>query len=84
MRHIEVKYQDDTHAFVDDYAMEDLIRLGLIKNFYRPSERRWVTIGIDVVRSGRKSSYSGCERRRTGRYAEMIPVYRQKDARIPC
>jgi hypothetical protein len=84
MRHIEVKYQDDTHAFVDDYALEDLIRSGLIKMFYRPSEKRWVTIETDAVRSGRKSSYGGCERRRIGRYTEMIPVDRQKDARVHC
>ncbi len=84
MRHIEVKYQDDTHAFVDDYALEDLIRLGLIKKFYRPSEKKWVTIGTDAVRSGRRSSYTGCEKRRTGGYTEMIPVDRQKGARIPC
>ena len=84
MRHIEVEYQDDTHAFVDDHGLEDLVRLGQIKKFHRPSERRWVTIGIDAVRSGRKSSYTGCERRRTGGYLEMTPVDRQKDARISC
>ena len=83
MRHIEVEYQDETHAFVDDYALEDLIRLRLIKKFYRPSERKWVAIGIDALRSG-KSSYTGCEKRRTGRYTEMIPVVQRENARVAC
>ena len=82
MRHIEVEYQDETHAFIDDYTLEKLIRLRLIKRFYRPSERRWVAIGFDAVRS-EKGIYTGWERRRTGRYWEMIPVVRQKEARIP-
>jgi hypothetical protein len=73
MRHVEVKYQNDTHAFVDDYLLEDLIRSKQIKQFFRPSERRWITIGIDPVRIG-KSLYWGKERRRAGHFEEMIPL----------
>jgi hypothetical protein len=73
MRHVEVKYQNDTHAFVDDYLLEDLIRSKQIRQFFRPSEKRWVTIGIDPVRIG-KSFYWGKERRRTGHFEEMIPL----------
>jgi hypothetical protein len=83
MRHIEVKYQNGTHAFVDDYLLDALIHSRQIQQFYRPSEKRWVTVRTDAVRSGTKNSYSGCERRRTGHYREMIPVDRQNDARIP-
>ena len=83
MRHIEVEYLEGNHAFVDDHALEGLIGLGLIKKFYRPSERRWITIGIDAVRSSGNKIYSGCERRRTGHYWAMAPVVQQKDARVP-
>ena len=73
MRHVEVKYQNDMHAFVDDYLLEELIRSKRIEQFFRPSERRWITIGIDPVRIG-KSFYRGKERRRTGGFEEMIPL----------
>ena len=50
-----MEYQDETRAFVDDYALEDLIRSRLIKEFYRPSERRRGTIRMDAVRSEKKA-----------------------------
>ena len=73
MRHIEVEYQDGGHAFVDDYSLENLIKSNQIKQFFRPSEKRWITIGFDPVRS-REGHYCGMERRRTGRSEEMIPL----------
>jgi hypothetical protein len=84
MRHVEVKYQNDTHAFVDDYLLEDLIRSNQIKQFFRPSEKRWITIGTDPVRSG-KSFYRGKERRRIGHFEEMIPLpeWRQRAECVP-
>jgi hypothetical protein len=81
MRHVEVTYQNDTHAFVDDYLLEDLIRSKQIKQFFRPSERRWITIGIDPIRVG-KSFYRGKERRRAGHFQEMIP-YPEREKRAP-
>ena len=83
MRHMEVVYQNDTHAFVDDYKLDDLIHLGLIKSFYRPSEKRWVIIGIDKIRGGSKQKYAGLDRRRTGQYMDMIPLNLRKDDRLP-
>ena len=73
MRHIEVKYQNDTHAFVDNYLLKDLIRSKQIKQFFRPSEKRWISIETDPVRSG-KSFYWGKERRRVRHFEEMIPL----------
>jgi hypothetical protein len=73
MRHIEVKYQNGGHAFVDDYLLEALIRSRQIQQFYRPSERRWITIGIDPIRE-KGAEYSGREKRRTGHYREMLPL----------
>jgi hypothetical protein len=68
-----VEYQDGENAFVDDYLLENLIKSNQIKQFFRPSEKRWITVGIDPVRSG-KGHYYGVERRRTGRSEEMIPL----------
>jgi hypothetical protein len=72
MRHIEVRYQNGTHAFVDDYLLDALIHSRQIQRFYRPSEKRWIAIGIDPVRNSPRG-YRGIERRRTGHYTEMIP-----------
>jgi hypothetical protein len=73
MRHIEVKYQDGTHAFVDDYLLDSLIRSGKIQQFYRPAEKRWIIIGVDPIRK-EKREYPGAERRRTGHCREMVPL----------
>ena len=72
MRHIEVQYQDGTHAFVDDHLLDSLINLGRITHFYRPSERRWIQIGVDPTRK-EGGPIPGEERRRTGRLLAMIP-----------
>jgi len=63
MRHIEVKHQNGRHMFVDDYFLEDLIRSGEIEKFYRPSEKRWVKIGVDPIRKEARF-YRGPERRK--------------------
>jgi hypothetical protein len=73
MRHIEVKYPNGTHAFVDDYLLDSLIHSRKIQQFYRPSEKRWITIGIDPIRE-KVRDYSGRERRRTGHYRDMLPL----------
>jgi len=73
MRHIEVKYENGTHAFVDDYLLDALITSRQIQQFYRPSEKRWIRIGVDPIRK-EKVGYSGRERRRTGQYGEMLPL----------
>ena len=73
MRHIEVKYQNGAHAFVDDYLLDALIHSRQIQQFYRPSEKRWIIMGVDPIRK-EKGEYSGRERRRTGHYREMAPL----------
>ena len=72
MRHIEVEYPDGRHAFIDDYLLQGLINSKKIIRFFRPSEKRWINIGMGPVRSW-KGNYCGMERRRTGRTEEMIP-----------
>ncbi|HSR12854.1 MAG TPA: hypothetical protein VLS90_15530, partial [Thermodesulfobacteriota bacterium] len=51
-----------------------LISRARIRKFYRPSEKRWVVIGIDPVRSGNSGTYEGIERRRTGAFRQMLPI----------
>jgi len=72
MRHIEVQYQDGTHAFVDDHFLDSLINLGRITHFYRPSERRWIQIGVGPTRK-EEGPLPGKERRRNGHLLAMIP-----------
>lgn len=82
MRHIEVEYQDGRHAFIDDYLLEGLIKSNQIKQFFRPSEKRWITLGIGPVGSW-KGNYCGMERGRTGRIEGMIPL-REWKKRTDC
>ena len=77
MRHIEVEYPDGRHVFIDDYLLEGLIKSRQITQFFRPSEKRWITIGIEPVRT-RKGDYHGKERRRAGRSEAMIPLWEQE------
>ena len=73
MRHIEVKYQNGTHAFVDDYLLDSLIHTEQITHFYRPSERQWIKIGVDPIRR-EEGPHPGRERRKTGHSLDMIPL----------
>jgi hypothetical protein len=63
--HLRVIYSDDRHDIVPDFVLESLIRSHKVKKFYRYSELKWVTIGIDPVRGERRrSGYDGTDRRR--------------------
>ena len=61
-RHIDVKYQNDNYDIVPDFMLKTLISTLKIKQFYRCSERRWVTVGCDRIR-GVGGYYAGPERR---------------------
>jgi hypothetical protein len=65
MRHIEVRYQNNGYDFVPDFMLNELITSLKVKQFYRCSEERWITVGSDPVR-GIGGSYSGPERRGVG------------------
>ena len=69
MRHIEVKYQNSNYDIVPDFMLHQLISSRKIKQFYRFSEERWVTIGSDRIR-GIGGSYSGTERRVEDSFSE--------------
>jgi len=60
---LHVQYRDYRHDFVEASHLEKLIEFRQIKQFYRPSEGRWVDIAVDRVR-GTGGYYIGPERRR--------------------
>ncbi|HPC74137.1 MAG TPA: tetratricopeptide repeat protein [Syntrophales bacterium] len=62
---IKVRYRNNREGFVDDVTLNELIISKKIKQFYRPSEKRWVNIETDPVRR-EKRFFNGSERRRKG------------------
>jgi len=64
MMHIRVVYYNDKYDYVTDLKFQELLGLKQVKRFYRPSEKRWVTVGIDRIR-GMGGTYSGLDRRKT-------------------
>jgi hypothetical protein len=62
MRFVMIKYQDDEVDVVKAALADKLISAGKIKQFYRGSEHRWITLGIDPVR-GKGGHYAGPDRR---------------------
>ena len=69
MRHVDVKYQNNYYDIVPVFMLHELISSLKVKQFYRFSEQRWVTVGSDRVR-GVGGSYSGPERRVGDRFPE--------------
>jgi hypothetical protein len=59
---LRVQYQNNKFDYVNDFALDRLITTQEIKKFYRPSEERWITVGIDSVR-GMGGYYTGPNRR---------------------
>jgi hypothetical protein len=63
MWHIQVRYKNNAHDIVPAFMLDKLIAAEKIKQFYRPSERRWITLGLDPVRTSART-HDGLERRR--------------------
>jgi hypothetical protein len=61
---LHVQYLDHRHDYVEAHHLDRLIESREIKQFYRPSEGRWIDITFDRVR-GIGGHYIGPERRRT-------------------
>jgi hypothetical protein len=59
---LRVQYQDDKFDYVNETTLGRLIFSREIKRFYRPSEEKWITPGLDPVR-GAGGPYTGPERR---------------------
>ena len=59
---IQVKYRDNHEGLVDEVALNKLVLSNKIKQFYRPSESRWVDVDHDAIRV-KSGGYNGEERR---------------------
>jgi tetratricopeptide (TPR) repeat protein len=60
---IDVRYQNHGEGAVDDVTLNELILTGKVKQFFRPSEARWIDVDHDAVRK-KDSGYEGPERRK--------------------
>jgi len=63
MWYIAIKYKSNTEDVVAPYMLDELIASDQIKQFDRPSEQRWVTLGMDQIRNT-GGTHTGPERRR--------------------
>ena len=61
---IKIKYNNNRFDLVKSEILDKFLADGKVKEFYRYSENRWVTVGHDPMRSG-KSTFGGDERRST-------------------
>ena len=62
MKHIWVRYKTGTEDIVHQRMFEELLAHGAIAQFYRTSENRWITPGVDRIRET-AGHYTGPERR---------------------
>jgi len=61
--YLRVKYVDNSYDYIVGTVLGKLIRENKIKRFYRYSEEKWVTVGVDPVR-GAGGLYGGSDRRK--------------------
>jgi hypothetical protein len=59
---LHIQYQNNKFDYINHYFLDRLINTRRIKRFYRPSEEKWVIIGIDTIR-GNGGDFEGHERR---------------------
>jgi hypothetical protein len=76
MRYLTVKYKNNLEDIVPAPLLDQLIATDLIKQFYRPSEQRWIILGIDKTR-GVGGTYEGLERRSFNTNVTKIRVTNQ-------
>ncbi len=61
---IQVRYRNNREGLIDDVTLDELIRERKIRQFFRPSESRWVDVEKDPVRV-KSNGFTGPERRET-------------------
>src|SRR5512136_622670 len=66
---VQVRYRNNREGLVDDVTLNELILSGKIKQFYRPSESRWVNVDHDSIRA-KSNGYKGPERREANKTAK--------------
>ena len=60
---LHVQYQDEKYDYVESQAIDKLINSRLIKQLYRPAEKRWVIVDHGPIRGMGGNVYVGPERR---------------------
>ncbi len=78
MRHLWIRYRGSgAEDIVNQEMLDSLLRRDAIQQFFRPSESRWVIVGVDPIR-GAGGEYAGPERRAlalassSGRYSQWV------------
>ena len=66
---VQVRYRNNREGLVDDVTLNELIVSGKVKQFYRPSESRWVDVDHDSVRA-QSNGYKGPDRRKANEGAK--------------
>ena len=61
---LHIQYYNNKFDYINSEILDQLINTRRIKRFYRPSEEKWVVIGIDPIR-GNGGDHEGKERRLT-------------------
>lgn len=79
---VRVVYHDNSHDMISAFILQLGIECNKIKMFYRKSERRWITVGVDPVRKLRgEHFYEGPDRRVTGPLADQQTLsYMQRNS----
>jgi hypothetical protein len=69
MAYIRVAYlrRDRDFDYVPGHRLTTLIAQDEISHFFRPAEKRWVSVKFDAVRGEGRDAYQGPERRRNDR-----------------
>jgi len=62
---IRIQYHDGKYDYIHHSRLREFIETKDLRQFYRPKERTWVTIGTDPVRGSGQGYYlyAGPERR---------------------
>jgi len=60
---IRVVYHDNSYDTIPVFILQLGIDCKKIKMFYRTSERKWITVGVDPVRKTQDDYHDGPERR---------------------
>ncbi|MGP8155127.1 MAG: GSU3473 family protein [Smithella sp.] len=60
--YINVRYNRENYGITPRQRLDELIASNVIIQFYRESEKNWVTIGVDPIRNMDRH-YNGLERR---------------------
>ncbi len=73
---IHVQYSDGRFDYVSAPTLDRFLSKNRVKRFFRPSEGRWVTVGVDPIRENveRTFVYIGPERRQVASPRSQISL----------